>query len=396
MEPKDHIFLTLLSNNSIANFPENTQSTFTNNTPLPIALTGGDWEIALTSICLNNFRGSFIKRKKQRETTAHDFFFENGIHYASYLRRFYSKLYKFDDDESDKYTPLKLNPQFFKRGLELYVDVLGDFVNVMYMPQQLLKTAHMQTIDTLVQLVKDTEKSSNVQFSSEILLVGEKGGVTVTDLNLAQRVRRFISTFEEIDETEDAMNVINLLGADKLTILSKYVNNPSPADTRIEGEILLENCLKKIKSMIDYGKLVKQPMVSLKRDRRGFSQFIPKVAKPADKVLSEPENFDMYQEGDTASDIISNEEMIFVNINICQPRSVGDKLIRCVKILPIKNIAKDNLFFEFKKPEYYKVENYYFNHLTVALRNDIGDPIKFFDSDFPIICTFNLRRRKVV
>lgn len=398
MEPESQIFLTLLSNNSISSFPDNTQSTFSNNTPLPISLTGGDWEIALTSICLNNFRGSFLKRKKQRETSMHEFFWQNGHYYGNYLRRFYSKLYLFDFP-SETYTPLKINPKFFAKSGDLYYDVLGDYVPVLYMPPLLMKDAHDETIDTLVQLVKDTDKYSNIQYSSELLLNGEKEGVTVTDINLEQRVKRFISTFEDINETDGMMNAKNLLGDQKKEFLDKYINNESLADFRIEGEFLLEKCLKKIKSMIDYDKIVKTPTVSLKRNRRGYDQFNHKTATTSfskEKISAATDISDVYQEGEILSDIISNEEMIFININICEPRAVGNKLIRCVKILPIKNIAKENLFFEFKKPEYYKIENYYFDHLTVALRNDMGDPIRFFDSDFPIICTFNLRRKKVI
>lgn len=88
--------------------------------------------------------------------------------------------------------------------------------------------------------------------------------------------------------------------------------------------------------------------------------------------------------------IISSEinDIIFIYTDIIKPRPVGNKKTKCLKIFSISSL---NNYIHFNRVEYYPIENFNINDISIMIRNDEGRRLNLIDS-IPVYCTLHFKK----
>lgn len=83
--------------------------------------------------------------------------------------------------------------------------------------------------------------------------------------------------------------------------------------------------------------------------------------------------------------------ILFIYTDIIKPRCVGNKNIRCMKIIPFKG---KSLCFDFHNVEYYPLELSEINDISVLILNSDGIQYNFNPSTTPNFITLHFRKTK--
>lgn len=84
---------------------------------------------------------------------------------------------------------------------------------------------------------------------------------------------------------------------------------------------------------------------------------------------------------------------IFIYTDIIKPRCVGSKRPRCLRVLFTNGREK---FMQFRNVEYYPIENYSPNEISILITDSSGYKIPFETSSIPIFLTLHFRKRRKI
>lgn len=87
-----------------------------------------------------------------------------------------------------------------------------------------------------------------------------------------------------------------------------------------------------------------------------------------------------------SSDINEN---IFIYTDIIKPRHVGSKRIKCLKIFSVTTLKN---YIHFNRIEYFPLEAYNINDISIMIRNDEGEEINF-NKLVPVYCTLHFKKK---
>lgn len=80
-------------------------------------------------------------------------------------------------------------------------------------------------------------------------------------------------------------------------------------------------------------------------------------------------------------------EIIFVYTDIIQPRYVGSKKNKCIKIFST-SLQKNYIYFN--RIEYFPLETFNINDISIRILNDEGNELNLLDT-IPVYCTLHFK-----
>lgn len=90
---------------------------------------------------------------------------------------------------------------------------------------------------------------------------------------------------------------------------------------------------------------------------------------------------------DGSSDISS---ILFIYSDIMKPRCIGNKNIRCIRVIPFKG---KSICYDFHNVEYYPLEISVINDISILIANSDGSQYNFIDSTTPNYITLHFRKK---
>lgn len=81
-------------------------------------------------------------------------------------------------------------------------------------------------------------------------------------------------------------------------------------------------------------------------------------------------------------------EIVFIYTDIIKPRHVGNKRIKCLKICSVSSLKS---YIRFNRVEYFPLESYNINDISIMIRNDEGNLINL-NKEIPVYCTLHFRK----
>lgn len=88
--------------------------------------------------------------------------------------------------------------------------------------------------------------------------------------------------------------------------------------------------------------------------------------------------------------IIGNEinDIICIYTDIMKPRHIGDKKTKCLKIFSISSLKT---YINFNRVDYFPLETFNINDISIMIRNDEGRELKLLQS-IPVYCTLHFKK----
>lgn len=88
--------------------------------------------------------------------------------------------------------------------------------------------------------------------------------------------------------------------------------------------------------------------------------------------------------------IISTEinDIIFIYTDIIKPRHVGNKKTKCLKVFSISSLKN---YLNFNRVEYFPLETFNINDVSIMIRNDEGKELNLLPS-IPVYCTLHFKK----
>lgn len=81
-------------------------------------------------------------------------------------------------------------------------------------------------------------------------------------------------------------------------------------------------------------------------------------------------------------------DIIFIYTDIIKPRYVGNKKAKCLKIFSISSLKN---YINFNRVEYFPVETFNINDISIMIRNDEGQELNLIHS-IPVYCTLHFKK----
>ena len=81
-------------------------------------------------------------------------------------------------------------------------------------------------------------------------------------------------------------------------------------------------------------------------------------------------------------------EILFIYTDIIKPRHVGNKKIKCLKIFSVSSLKS---YIHFNRVEYFPLEYYNINDISIMIRDDEGNLISL-NNQIPVYCTLHFRK----
>lgn len=81
-------------------------------------------------------------------------------------------------------------------------------------------------------------------------------------------------------------------------------------------------------------------------------------------------------------------EIVFIYTDIIKPRHVGNKKTKCLKIFSISTLKN---YIHFNRIEYFPIESYNINNISIMIRNDEGGIISL-NEFIPVYCTLHFKK----
>lgn len=117
------------------------------------------------------------------------------------------------------------------------------------------------------------------------------------------------------------------------------------------------------------------------------------VNKLKDMLENEYTDTSLFQNNMLSGTSLGDDEysdMMYIHTDIIRPRVVGDQLVRCLKILPVK--GKKQEYIRFGVIEYYPVEIFYIRNISILLLDSEAKKINFNRNSLPTMLTLHFRK----
>lgn len=83
-------------------------------------------------------------------------------------------------------------------------------------------------------------------------------------------------------------------------------------------------------------------------------------------------------------------DLLYIHIDIINPRVVGDQMVRCLKVMPA--CGKQQEYIKFGRIEYYPVELFHIRNISVQILDGESNRIDFNESLLPTMITLHFRK----
>lgn len=193
---------------------------------------------------------------------------------------------------------------------------------------------------------------------------------------------------------------INLSGNWVVGLSEIYINKLNYIE-RSKRDIQCENLkgyteeLKKIKELMEeFLKTEEEKSKTGEKPKRKRSD-IPNLFDYIDSIFHPIKDLTdrLIEQSNTLIQLISNKNNIiehaFLYSDIIQPRGVGDKQTKCLKVIPIKN---NESYIHFEKVDYFPVESNILKDISILITNGAGEKIDFKASMLPTFLTLHFKK----
>lgn len=100
-----------------------------------------------------------------------------------------------------------------------------------------------------------------------------------------------------------------------------------------------------------------------------------------------------YKTKDAESIGENQTELLFIYLDIMRPRIVGDQLVRCLKVLPLK--PQNDVHIQFGRIEYHPLDTWYIRSIKTAILDNESVRIKFEESSIPTLITLHFKKKSL-